>query len=153
MEDTNSLNEKKYVVFTLDRELYGMNIEKILTIENLLPMTRVPNTLDMVKGVINLRGEIIPIIDLRKVFKLEIAEDTEDTRIIIIKANEIFYGFIADLVEEVISLKENEILNPQSVSTTIAKDYVLGICKYEDNVVTIIDSEKISMIPMVLEKK
>jgi len=89
MEKANNLDINQFVVFKLDKEDYGININKVSTIEQVLPATRVPNTPDYIRGVINLRGDIIPVIDLRKRFGLPPVEDTEDTRIIIVKSGEV----------------------------------------------------------------
>ena len=88
--------EMKVIVFGLANEEYGIEVEKVRTIERMIPITRVPKTFAFVKGVINLRGVVIPVIDLRGRFGLPESEPTESSRIIIVAVNELEVGFIVD---------------------------------------------------------
>src|SRR5690606_35854889 len=104
--------EGKVVVFTLGHEEYGIEVERIQTIERMQPMTRVPRTPDFVKGVINLRGVVVPVIDLAGRFGLPEQPPTEATRIIIIQLNDMQVGFIVDSANDVIDVNANQIADP-----------------------------------------
>ncbi|MEN8905488.1 MAG: chemotaxis protein CheW [Clostridiales bacterium] len=139
-------DEKQYVIFTLEKEDYGLEITKIKTIENLLPITRVPKTPLYLEGVFNLRGDIIPVIDLRKRFELPEVEKTEDTRIIISTINEITVGFIVDLVEEVIHIRDENLDSNNFTSHEIKRTYIQSIAKYNNKIITILNLDKLISI-------
>jgi purine-binding chemotaxis protein CheW len=141
MEQKVNLEVKQYVVFKLGREEYGIDIIKVTTIEKVMPIARVPKTPAYIKGVINLRGEIIPIIDLRTRFNLPEIEATEDTRIIIVKIDEISVGFVVDAVDEVMQLTENSVESLSSFSNDLSMDYILGVGKIDNRIVTLLNLE------------
>ncbi|MHA0855986.1 chemotaxis protein CheW [Paenibacillus sp. CMAA1364] len=123
----------KVIVFKLGTEEYGIEVEKVQTIERMLPITRVPKTFSFVKGVINLRGVIIPIIDLRGRFNLPLAEYTENTRIIIVAVNDMEVGFVVDSANDVIDLNKDQIENPPEVVGGIKAKYLEGVAKINDD--------------------
>lgn len=143
MTGTSEFDTKQFVIFRLDREEYGVDIQKVTTIERMLTIARVPKTPDFIKGVINLRGEIIPIIDLRKKFNLPRMEENEDTRIIIIKLGEVSAGMIVDAVAEVTQLSEEAIETVAGLTGERAMDYILGVGKLDNRIITLLDLEKI----------
>ena len=104
---TQEVNQ--FVEFKLGDEVYGVNILQVKTIERMMPITRVPKTPPFVEGVINLRGEIVPVIDLKKRFDLPHTETTENTRIIIVTVEDITVGMIVDPATEVIQLSKDDI--------------------------------------------
>ena len=135
---------KQFLVFRLDDEEFGVDIRKITTIiEKNLFITRVPNTPDFIKGVINLRGEIIPVIDSRIRFGMPSVPYTEDARIIIIKLEDIAAGIIVDRVAEVIELNEENIGNAVNITGSLSEDYISGIGKLDNRIVTILNLEKL----------
>lgn len=121
--------ELKVIVFSLANEEYGIEVDKVRTIERNLPITRVPKTPAFVKGVINLRGVVIPVIDLRGRFGLAETEMTDNTRIIIVAANELEVGFIVDSANDVIDLLDDAIEQPPEVVGGIQAKYLRGIAK------------------------
>jgi len=136
--------ERKYLVFRINDEEYGADIQKITTIiEKNMPITRVPKTPDYITGVINLRGDIIPIMDLRKKFNLPEIEDTENTRIIIIHIDEILIGLIVDSVAEVVNLSEESVEGISNFSTSLSTDYIFGVGKVGGRIITILDLENL----------
>ena len=143
MEGTSRADTRQFVVFKLGNEEYGIDIQKVTTIEKMMTIARVPRTPDFIKGVINLRGEIIPIIDLREKFSLSKTEETEDTRIIIIKIEEISAGMIVDAVAEVLHLPEDSMENITNFSNDLSMDFILGVGKLEDRIVTLLNLEKL----------
>jgi len=122
----------KVIVFKLGDEEYGIEVDKVQTIERMVPITRVPKTFTFVKGVINLRGVVIPIIDLRGRFSLPLIEYTESTRIIIVAVNEMEVGFIVDSANDVIDLNTDKIENPPEVVGGIKAKYLQGVAKIDD---------------------
>lgn len=143
MEEIVSADTKQYVAFKLGKEEYGIDIQKVITIEKVMSIARVPKTLSFIKGVINLRGEIIPIMDLRIKFNLPVSEETDDTRIIIIKVEEISLGIIVDVVAEVLELTGDSIENITNFSNGISMDYIIGVGKIDGRIVTLLNLEKL----------
>lgn len=124
--------EIKVIVFNLGNEEYGIEVEKVQTIERLMPITRVPKTYAFVKGVVNLRGVVIPVIDLRGRFGLPEAEYTDQTRIIIVAVNEMQVGFIVDSASDVIDLNSDSIDTPPEVVGGVKAKYLRGVAKIDD---------------------
>ncbi|WP_433943313.1 chemotaxis protein CheW [Paenibacillus sp. SN-8-1] len=122
----------KVIVFKLGEEEYGIEVDKVQTIERILPITRVPKTFAFVKGVINLRGVVIPVIDLRGRFGLPEAEFTEQSRIIIVAAEELEVGFIVDSANDVIDLNTDIIDSPPEVVGGIKAKYLDGVARISD---------------------
>ncbi|TVX97644.1 chemotaxis protein CheW [Cohnella terricola] len=125
--------EMKVIVFTLAHEEYGIEVDKVRTIERMVPITRVPKTPAFVKGVINLRGVVIPVIDLRGRFGLVESEYTENSRIIIVAANDLEVGFIVDSANDVIDVMSDAIENPPEVVGGIKAKYISGVAKISES--------------------
>ncbi|EPY10043.1 MULTISPECIES: chemotaxis protein CheW [Paenibacillus] len=124
--------ELKVVVFTLGEEEYGIEVEKVKTIERMLPITRVPKTYDFIKGVINLRGVVVPVIELRGRFGLPSAEVTEQSRIIIVAYEDLEVGFIVDSANDVIDIMDEDIEPAPEVVGGIQAKYLRGVAKIGD---------------------
>lgn len=146
MGEVISVEGKQYVVFLLGKENYGVDIQKVTTIEKIMPFARVPKTPDYIKGVTNLRGEIVPVMDLRIKFGMEHREETEETRVIIIKINDISLGLIVDEVDEVLNLSEESIENFTNFTNDLSMDYILGVGKVNGRIVTLLNIEKIAEV-------
>ncbi len=143
MDEIRIEETKKYLVFKLGKEEYGVDIQKISTINEMEnKITRVPKTEKYIKGVINLRGEIIPIIDMRTKFSLPQIDYTEDTRVIIVKIEETTIGFIVDAVNEVVEFGEESIESITGLSTSLTQDYLMGVGKIDQRIVTLLNLEK-----------
>ncbi|WP_239617003.1 chemotaxis protein CheW [Cohnella mopanensis] len=125
--------ELKVIVFTLAQEEYGIEVDKVRTIERMVPITRVPKTPAFVKGVINLRGIVIPVIDLRGRFGLAETEYTDNSRIIIVAANELEVGFIVDSANDVMDVMSDSIENPPEVMGGVKAKYISGVAKIGDS--------------------
>ncbi|ADM69744.1 chemotaxis protein CheW [Paenibacillus sp. SEL3] len=121
--------EIKVIVFKLGEEEYGVEVEKVQSIERMVPITRVPRTYDFVKGVFNMRGVVIPVIDLRGRFGLPEAEYTDQTRIIIVAVGEMQVGFIVDSANDVIDLNTDNIETPPEVIGGVKAKYLRGVAK------------------------
>lgn len=133
---------QEYVLFKLDNEYYGIDIHNVETIEKVIPITRVPYTNDFVKGVTNLRGNVVPVIDLRNRFNLSEKEYDDNSRIIIVKLEEIIVGMIVDSSSEVIQLNEDEIDEAPSLKGTNEKTFIKCIGKKNNRIIMIIDLKK-----------
>ena len=149
MEEFGNSVTKKILVFCIEQEEYGIDIGSIATIiEKSMNITRVPKTVRYVKGVINLRGEIIPVANLRLRLGFKEVPDTEDSRIIIVKGDEMSVGLIVDSVSEVIPISPAQIENPAGISPELNLQEVREIAKVDGRVVVILDVERIiSQIP------
>jgi purine-binding chemotaxis protein CheW len=125
--------ELKVIVFTLGKESYGVEVDKVRTIERMINLTRVPKTPPFVKGVINLRGIVVPVIDLRGRFGLEETDFTENTRNIIVSVNDIEVGLIVDSASDVIDIDSDLIEDPPEIVGGIRAKYLRGVAKMTDN--------------------
>lgn len=125
--------ELKVIVFTLAHEEYGIEVDKVKTIERMSPITRVPKTPPFVKGVINLRGVVIPVIDLRGRFGLPETEPTDNSRIIIVAANDLEVGFIVDSANDVLDVMSDTIETPPEVVGGVKAKYLSGVAKVGEN--------------------
>jgi len=137
----------KYLTFRLKNELYGIKVDAILQIIAIPQITPIPKTPGFVKGVINLRGKIIPVIDLRLRFELEQADYDERTSIIIIRTaageSEVFIGIIVDTVLEVLDISSDQIEDKPSFGVKLDTEYILGMAKVKSIVVTLLDIENV----------
>ena len=132
----------KYVIFKLIDEYYGLDIENVISVEKMQEFTRVPNAPSYVRGVINLRGEVIPVIDLREKLGLKLKSTDENTRIIIVSENEINLGIIVDSSSEVLEIQRSLIDKPLA-SEEKSNNYLKGIGKVDGRLIIIIDLEKL----------
>ncbi len=132
----------KYVIFKLIDEYYGLDIENVISVEKMQEFTRVPNAPSYVRGVINLRGEVIPVIDLREKLGLELKSTDENTRIIIVSESEINLGIIVDSSSEVLEIQRSLIDKPLA-SEEESNNYLKGIGKVDGRLIIIIDLEKL----------
>lgn len=133
----------QYVVFKLNDESYGVPIEYVGTIEKLTEMTRVPNVPHYIDGVMNLRGEVIPVIDLCKRFQLEYSSVTDDSRIIVLFIDEVSAGILADSCSEVITLDEEQVDKTYDLMSSFEDDYIEGIGKSGERMIIILDIPKL----------
>ena len=130
------------VSFTLGEEEYGIDILKVQEINRMMEITHVPKCAYFVEGVVNLRGKVIPVLDLRKRFGLE-PNNTKETRIIVVDIDGRTVGLIVDSVSEVLRLpKETIDPTPPMISTSIDAQAIKGVGKLEDRLIIIIDIEK-----------
>ena len=139
--------EGKYLTFTLAEEEYGIGILKIKEIIGMLPITSVPQTPDFVKGVINLRGKVIPVIDLRLRFGMGEIDYTERTCIIVVEidgqAGTVLIGIVVDSVSEVLNIKGEDVENTPTFGTKLNTEYILGMAKMEGGVKILLDINRV----------
>ena len=140
--------EGKFLSFVLGDEEYGLEILKVQEINGMMGITRVPRTPDYVKGVINLRGRVIPIVSLRQKFQMPMIEDTEKTCIIVVqvayKEAELTMGIIVDEVSEVLNIRGDQIEAAPSFGGGMEEtEYITGMGKLEDKVVILLDIDSV----------
>jgi len=139
--------EGKYLTFTLADEEYGIGILKVKEIIGMLPVTAVPKTPEFVKGVINLRGKVIPVIDLRLRFAIEGRRYTDRTCIIVVEvegqSGQVLIGIVVDAVSEVLNIASGEIELPPAFGTRLNTDYILGMAKLDGRVKILLDIDRV----------
>lgn len=133
----------KAIVFQLKDEEYAVSVKQVGSIERLQHITRVPQTADFVKGVINLRGVVTPIIDLRKRFGLEESPSDESTRIIIVHMGEMEVGLVVDSANDVIDIPQEAIEPSPEVIGTVDVDYIDGVAKLDQRLLIILNLQKV----------
>jgi len=135
--------EGQFLTFALNREEYGIEILRTREIIGVMDITTVPQTPDFMKGVINLRGKVIPVIDLRLKFSMQEEEYTQETCIIVVEANNSQVGIIVDSVSEVLNIKNGEIENTPSFGQGIDTDFIMGLGKVKEKIIILLDIEQI----------
>lgn len=140
-------NKGKYLTFTLADEDYGMGILKVKEIIGMMGITAVPRTPDFVKGVINLRGKVIPVVDLRVKFGMGEIEYTDRTCIIVVEIDTddetLLTGIVVDSVSEVLNIQAEEIEDAPEFGTQLDTSYILGIAKTENGVKILLNIDKV----------
>jgi purine-binding chemotaxis protein CheW len=137
------------VTFFLGDEVYGIDILVVQEIIRMQNITDVPRTADYVEGVINLRGKVIPIIDLRKRFNLTVGEETKDTRIIVVEIQDKIIGMIVDGVSKVLRLSASLVEPPSPIVGGVDSNYIKGVGKTTDQLVILLDLTKINDTPVM----
>ncbi len=139
--------EGKYLTFSLAGEEYGISILKIKEIIGMMPITTVPQTPEFVKGVINLRGKVIPVIDLRLRFGMDSIDYTERTCIIVVEiegtAGTVQIGIVVDAVSEVLNVNAEEVEETPTFGAKLNTDYILGMAKMEGGVKILLDIDQV----------
>ncbi len=136
-------NELQLVVFDLADEGYGVDIGAVREIIRLQEITQVPRTPEFVEGVINLRGKVIPVLDLRKRFGLTVEAESQDNRIVVVDIGDQDIGVIVDAVTEVLRIPTESVEPPASVITTADSDYLLDIAKLDSRLIILLDLQKV----------
>ena len=139
-EDTQ---KGKYLTFTVGSEVYGLEIQYITEIIGIQKITQMPELPEYMKGIINLRGKIIPVMDMRLRFKKEPREYNDRTCVIVVEITGLSVGLIIDSVSEVISIPDQNIVKPPQINNEIGNRYIKGIGKVENEVKLLIDCEKL----------
>jgi purine-binding chemotaxis protein CheW len=144
----------KYLTFKLEDEEYGLEILKVREIIGLLPITGLPRTPPFVRGVINLRGKVIPVIDLRKKFELDVTNDTDQTCIIVVdvrsRDGSIQVGILVDSVSEVLDIRGEDIEDAPAFGATVDTAFILGMAKAKGTVKILLNIERV-LSPAELE--
>lgn len=137
------MSEIQSIVFGVADERYGVNVTQVQSIERLSPITRVPRTLSFIRGVMNLRGVVVPVIDLRERFGFPQAEPTDDTRIIIVSVEDMTVGMIVDSVVDVQMIAEESIDPAPSMVGGVEATYIHGVAKIAGEVLILLNLPKL----------
>jgi|SRR5690625_454559 len=138
-----TVNNKKVIVFQLKNEEYAVSVKQVSSIERMQKITRVPQTTNFIKGVINLRGVVTPIVDLRVRFGIEETAFTDSTRIIIVYLDDMEVGLIVDAANDVIDISKEAVEPPPEVVGSVNVDYVEGVVKYNDRLLILLNLQKV----------
>ncbi len=133
----------KYLTFVLAEEEYGLEILKVREIIGVMDITAVPRTPEYVKGVINLRGKVIPVVDLRLKFGMVEVEHTQETCIIVVQVGTVEVGILVDKVSEVLNINGEDIEDPPSFGTDVDTNFILGMGKADGKVTILLDIERV----------
>jgi purine-binding chemotaxis protein CheW len=143
----NPKNDNKYLTFALGAEEYGVEILKVREIIGYMDITAVPQTPHYVKGVVNLRGQVIPVMDLRAKFGMETTEVTDETCIIVVEiaheTRKLSTGIVVDRVREVLDIRAEAIEEPPAFDSSVNTDFILGMGKVGDAVKILLDIDKV----------
>lgn len=137
----------KYLTFRLESEEYGFEILKVREIIGVMDITHVPRTPEYIRGVINLRGKVIPVIDLRTKFEMETTEKTDETCVVVVdvsaQSETTQMGVLVDAVSEVLDIKESEIEDSPAFGTSVDSKFILGMGKVSDSVKILLDIDEV----------
>ncbi|WP_305043753.1 chemotaxis protein CheW [Geoalkalibacter sp.] len=146
MTDKSS-DAEQYLTFMLDREIFALGIEKVREVLDFTPITRVPKTPDFMRGVINVRGGVVPVVDLRVKFGMEPTPQTVNTCIIIVEialeTESIILGVLADKVEEVLDLDAAHIEPAPKIGTRLRTDFIKGMGKRDERFIIVLDIDRV----------
>jgi purine-binding chemotaxis protein CheW len=147
----------KYLTFTLEEEEYGIGILKVKEIIGMMPITSVPRTPQFVKGVINLRGKVIPVVDLRLKFDMGEIPYTDRTCIIVVEIDSnndtVLIGIVVDSVSEVLNIQEEDIEETPTFGTRLNTEYILGMAKIQKGVKILLNIDMVLSSEEILELK
>ncbi|MGI6084223.1 MAG: chemotaxis protein CheW [Acetivibrionales bacterium] len=139
-EDTQ---KDRYLTFSLGKESYGVEVRYVIEIIGMQSITEIPEMPEYVRGIINLRGKIIPVMDVRLRFKKEPKDYSDRTCIIVIEIKDILIGLIVDSVSEVISIPEQDVVDPPKMNKSLNNRYIKKIGKVRNEVRLLLDCEKL----------
>ncbi len=143
LEEEEDTQNGKYLTFIIGKESYGIGIEFVTEIIGILPITEIPELPEYIRGIINLRGEIIPVMDIRLRFKKKLKEYNERTCIVVIDIIDNSVGLIVDSVAEVINILDEDIVPPPSLNEGFSNRYIKGIGKVGNEVKLLLNCEKL----------
>ena len=142
LDDEEDTQKDKYLTFVMGQEVYGIDIRVVIEIIGIQAITEVPEVPEYVRGIINLRGKIIPVVDMRLRFKKEFREYNDRTCVIVIDVNGVLIGLIVDGVAEVLTIPEKDVVPPPQLKS-VQNHYIRGIGKTGENVSLLLDWDKL----------
>jgi len=137
------MTENQFVVFKLGDERYGVDILNVNTISEYLEITKVPDAPSYVKGIINLRGDIIPVVNLKNRFNIEETGVSDETRIIIYAIEGVLIGFLVDEASQVLRIDESDIEPTPAILKGQDREYISGVAKYENKIIILLDFARV----------
>ncbi len=143
LEQQEDTQHGRYLTFNLGEEVFGIEIKFVTEIIGMQPITKIPEAVDYIKGIINLRGKIIPVIDMRLKFKKEPIDYNDRTCIVVVDTQEFIVGLIVDKVSEVMTIDDEDVVPPPNHKTGIRNKYIRGIGKIEGEIKLLLDCIKL----------
>jgi purine-binding chemotaxis protein CheW len=154
---TENTKIQTYLSFKMSEELFAINVSKVINILEIRHITRVPKTPAYMKGVINLRGTVLPVIDLRIKFGLPEVENTVDTSIIVLNIEKngeiVMLGTLVDAVREVLELRDEDIAQSPSIGTQYNSGFIQGMYRMDEHFIMILDIDKIFSVDEIIDVK
>ncbi|MGD1889831.1 MAG: chemotaxis protein CheW [Cyclobacteriaceae bacterium] len=145
--ESSVINSQSYLTFKLDNEIFGSSVNRVLEIIEVPKITRVPQAPEFMRGVINLRGRVLPVIDTRIKFGMPGIEDTVDTCIVVLNVEvdnqEIVLGALVDAIQAVLDIEDQEIQDPPAFQSGYRSDLITGMVKQDDNFILMLDMDKV----------
>ena len=147
MEATNMASSQQYVTFSLGEELFGVEVTRAREILSVTPVTKVPQTPEYLLGVINLRGQVVPVVDMRLKLGLPVTEVTEDTCVIVVEVQidgeSIIVGALADAVREVLEIRSDQIEPPPRLGTRLKTEFITGMGKVNEQFLILLNIDRV----------
>lgn len=145
--DSREIESRQYLTFRLAKETFAVDVAKVREILDFVTITKVPQTPDFMRGVINLRGSVVPVVDMKLKFGMEPTEKTVNTCIVVLEVNidkeTTIVGALADSVQEVVDLDPSQIEPPPRIGMNLSIDFIKGMGKLNDEFVIILDTDEI----------
>ena len=142
-DDDEDTQKDKYLTFRVKGEEYGVDIKNVVEVIGILKITSVPDMPEFIKGVVNLRGKVIPVVDVRTRFKIEFKEYDDRTCVIVVNINDSDIGLVVDIVSDVLDIPEDVVVPPPSIQKNHSSRFIKGIGKLDEKVVIILDVNKL----------
>ena len=147
MSETNVISSRQYVTFSLGKELFGVEVSRTKEILSLTPVTKVPQTPEYLLGVINLRGQVVPLVDMRLKLGMPANAETEDTCIIVVEVQvdgeTITVGALADAVREVLEIRTDQIEPPPKLGTRLKTEFITGMGKVNEQFLILLNIDRV----------
>ena len=147
MDDTKAVSSQQYVTFNLGDELFGVEVTRAREILSVTPVTKVPQTPEYLLGVINLRGQVVPVIDMRLKLNLPVSEETEDTCIIVVEVQvdgeAIIVGALADAVREVLEIRSDQIEPAPRLGARLKTEFISGMGKVDEQFLILLNIDRV----------
>jgi len=147
MQDANVTSSQQYVTFSLGEELFGVEVTRAREILSVTPVTKVPQTPEYLLGVINLRGQVVPVVDMRLKLGLPAGEETEDTCVIVVEVQvdgeSIIVGALADAVREVLEIRSDQIEPAPRLGTRLKTEFITGMGKVDEQFLILLNIDRV----------
>jgi purine-binding chemotaxis protein CheW len=142
-EEKSAKQTFQIVSFTVGKEEYGVHIEEVQEVVRMPEITKLPQTESFIKGVINLRGNVIPVIDMRERFRMEAVRYSEMTRVIVVKIDEKLVGMVVDTVSQVLELGQEDMSEAPDIIHGISREYIEGIGRMNESMIIVLRIQKV----------
>lgn len=139
----SSIHDEQVVSFKLNEGLYGIEISTVREIITWSPVTKVPRVPEYIEGLINLRGSIIPVVDLRKRFGLAKVDISRETRVVVVEINNVTVGLVVDAVSEVRHIQADAIIPAPTIVENVSMNFIRSVAKIEDQLIILLDTANI----------